>query len=382
MLIFSPYSILFALVTVPMVIRAYSEQNTNIDGLLDEILYGEQVSFYWKCETSASLGYGYRENVLLGEANEIDSSFVFTGVEVIAARKMPNRDDEWLMSFFLENRAFSDVPDFDNETLFFGGAYYSLKLESIGNIGSGIEYIYTSQALDSSLDDVEISSLTLNGKRTSIVSDFSFRETNRFKLSIGQMELDGTTSDYDLKEISYLKVFHLGDSNRIEFLLKGGDKNFVERLARSDEGEYLNDDFLELREWEAKLAFEHYYLVWGLKGEMRFYGRYSKQWSGTSGYYDRNVSKLGVRFLWEKEGWKVSLDGSYREADYDVRLGYDGLRQADDSWSWLLDVERKLPSGWRVYLQLDASERETNEFASSYQANTIMFGLRFPAIRL
>lgn len=360
-------------------------EDAELDAELDEIIFGSapRNSPFWSSEGYVSTGYGYRENVLLSQANELDSPFVFVGVEAMGIRSVPDESDEWFVLLMLENSRFFDIEDFENETLLFAQVHYARKWRSVGTFGLGLEHMYSSQAFDASLDEIdEASSLVVKGNQTTLSTDFKFRESSVLKMTAGRMAFDEESSDYDLGELSYFESFALGPSSELEFSLKGVDRDYVNRFARDDAGVVIEGTFLQLREWRSRVSVSRSHPLWRGEGDVKVFADYSQQSSVASAYYDRALAKFGTRLKWAFESWCILAGATYYRADYDARLGEDGRERSDDDWRWSFELERSLANDWSLYLQFNSAEKETNESLSSYQTNTFMLGVRLPSIRL
>lgn len=354
------------------------------DEWLDDAIFGSEsnVESSWEGEMNLSGGLGYRDNVLLSEIAPESSGYLYTGFDAMSIRSKPEGKDNWLVLFMAENRAFFDVEDFDNETLVFALTHYSRQIESIGKLGAGVEYLYTSQAFDASIDEVETSSVVVKGSQAMFVADWKFAEQNTLKLGTGKMTFADDSNDFDLTELSFESDFSISDSLEFRLSLKVADRDYVNRFSRDDDGVLIDDSLLSLLEKRTRLTLVEQRALWRGDFVSKLYLDYSTQSSSASRYYDRDRTRLGGSLEWSGEDWSITLGASYQQIDYDVRLGEDGFTRSNDDIRWSFELERRLNKDWSVFLHFDDSEKETNESFSSYGTNSLMVGFRVPPISL
>ena len=54
----------------------------------------------------------------------------------------------------------------------------------------------------------------------------------------------------------------------------------------------------------------------------------------------------------------------------------DGSLRISDEWIWTVDLERELSDHWGLFLRLKRDQSDSNETFFSYDANSVMLGLR------
>lgn len=330
-------------------------------------------------EWSASVGYGYKENVLFSEIVPVDSPFSYFSVEGITQREFIETGAEWTTMLLLDNRHYSKGNDLPDETFGLLLSEYGRYLTIDGQITGGVQYVYFKQAFDATFDVLDVNQIVLTGQEPKAYLDWkAFFWQFEYNATVGASRMyfkdpsnDYETIDWEL-ELDYL----VGDQSRILVAANGHARDYTDRPTRTASGTRVDSIMLGEDQTGVEVAFERPFGFLGINGEVELGIDFEARRDRHFGYYDRDSLKYGFEWSGGGEKWNFRLDLGFAERNYLVQTVEDGSLRVSDEWVGTLDLERELSENWALFLSLNRDESESNETYFSYEANSIMLGLR------
>ncbi|MEM9160040.1 MAG: hypothetical protein AAGB46_13425 [Verrucomicrobiota bacterium] len=329
---------------------------------------------------SASLGIGYKENVLYSEVLPQDSMFSYADLEGMAKGEMFNLGAEWTLMGLGEFRHYNDIDGVPDETFGLVLGEFSKSIGLFGEAGLGVQYLYVNQAFDATFDIVEerrailkVQEPELYAKWRSLFWEFEYT----VKISTSRMYFSDRTDDYETDSLEFELDYELGERDVLILTLEGLRRNYVERLARIQTGETVAGFRRKMDSISAELEWERSYKLGDWSGTIGLEGKLSERRDGFAGYYDRDRRKFGLECEFEHGGWYLSADVAYTESDYLVQVTELGDAVKTEGWVGALNIEKDLNETWAAFLQLDLDKEDSNESLFSYEANSLMLGFTF-----
>ncbi|MBD5781336.1 hypothetical protein IEN85_17680 [Pelagicoccus sp. NFK12] len=331
-------------------------------------------------ETSLSLGYGYAENVLYSEIAPVDSAFLLASLEGYFEGTIFSDSLDWNAMGFVEHRSFESDEHVPSQTI----ALLQSQVEGYAGLYSkwrlGGRYLGLEQAFDATFDVLDRNTFLVKAKEPELFLGWkSLFLTFEYDAEIGlsRMEFDQEGSDYDSfnweVEIDQRIVEGLNWKSGIF----GYERNYLDRAARDLDGSTLPDTLMNTRQlgFETGLEYERQTEAADHKLSLMLGERRRRDLA--FGYYDR--SRRSVLLQWQID-WKATslrLESDFGAYRYDAQLGEDDRLQRTDSWSWTLELERRLSERWGVFLWATIEDEDSNASFFSYEANSLSLGLRW-----
>ena len=330
-------------------------------------------------EWSASTGFGYKGNVLFSEIAPLDSPFIFAGVEGITSHEFIETSAEWTTMLLLDNYHFTKGSDLPDETFGLLLSEYGRYVTIDGRLSSGLQYVYFKQAFDATFDVLDPYQIVLTGQEPKLYVDWkAFFWQFEYQATVGasRMYFKNPTNDYETIDWELALDYLLGEESRVLLAANGHARDYTNRLARTLSGARVNSIVLGEDQVGIELAYERPFGFLGLKGELELGIDFEARRDRHFGYYDRDSLKYGLEWSGGGERWDFRLDLGYAQRDYLFQTVDDGSLRISDEWIWTVDLERELSDHWGLFLRLNRDQSDSNETFFSYDANSVMLGLR------
>ncbi len=330
-------------------------------------------------EWSASAGVGYKENVLFSEIAPVDSPFAYVGVEGITTHEFIELGSEWTAMALLDNRHFTKGHDLPDETFGLFLTEYGQYVTVDGRISGGLQYVYFKQAFDATFDILDPNQITLTGQEPKLYVDwkaFFWQFEYQATLGASRMYFKNPKNDYETIDWELELDYLLGESAKVLLTANGHVRDYTDRPARTVSGSRVDSVVLGEDQAGLELTYERPLGFLGLKGELELGIDFEARRDRHFGYYDRDSLKYGLEWSGGGEKWDIRLDFGFAERDYLRQTVDDGSLRTSDEWIWTVDLERELSDSWGLFLNLSRDESDSNETYFSYEANSVMLGLR------
>lgn len=341
-------------------------------------LYSEFSEF--ETQSSVRSGFGYTENVLLGENLTVDSPFAYVGLEGVVSRSFGGEQYFWNSLAYGDFRSYEKLDGVPDHSIVL------LQTELEGYVGMvakgrvGARYLSLTQVFDATFDELERVDFVVKADEPeiffgyeTIVGEYSYD----LELGFGKMSFEDLSSDYESLSLEFEVERELTDALVWRSEFRAMSRSYTERLARSLSGVQIADTLLrtELLGFETGLAYA--VSLGGVEHEFEVSTAYFDRTDTSSGYYDR--SRLKTEFDWEfsLQGVEIELASGYDSFDYANQVGDDGLRRKSDSWYWELELERDLTDSWSVFASFSGEEDKSNEAFATYETRTALLGIRW-----
>lgn len=331
-------------------------------------------------ETSVSLGYGYAENVLYSELAPVDSAFVVANVEAFFERTLFSDFLDWNTMLFLDHRSFQSAEDIPEQTLFL----LQTQVEGYAGLYSkwrvGSRYLGLEQAFDATFDELERNRFLVKAKEPELLlgwESFFWRFEYDAELGFSRMSFEQEGSDYDSLNWQVDVDQQITDGLSWESGIFGYDRDYLERSGRDLRGVAIADSRLGMTQigFETGLSWLRSTEAADHKVSLMLSER--DRSDAQVGYYDRKRQSL--EFRWQARWDRLSLlvQADYGEYRYENQTGEDGFPEATDSWSWSVELDRKLNERWGAFLWLSGEREDSNASFSSYDSRSVSIGMKW-----
>lgn len=100
---------------------------------------------------------------------------------------------------------------------------------------------------------------------------------------------------------------------------------------------------------------------------------------GASGYFDYDQNRGRLELRWEREKWKVTLDGEAKRMTYRVQtvgIGIAPPPRMADLFETTARVERSIDAAWLLFAEHRWEKSRSNEVEFSYRDRTVIAGVQ------
>jgi hypothetical protein len=282
----------------------------------------------WDTTARATVGGGYRANILQSSIAPESSAFASSSVELSLARIAENGS---LFSLFVlgEDTRYADAPSVPGEQFFCGSARVLVPVGGQDRVGALAQYIYQHQIVDASETEADLYRVLVQGHSA------NFRPDWRHSLSPAwYVQLDGLMIRqwYQSQLDNYweggggLTLGHTyGRRSELTLTYQSQHLFFDTRTPTDATGAALLNAGLVY--WQQETA-----------GQWRHYWDRARHWQSTvragflascdngAGYYDFNRVLLSSRLRWEPDRWQLSAGARLGWYHYPVQTIGDQLR--------------------------------------------------------
>ena len=331
-------------------------------------------------EWSASAGYGYRENALFSEIVPVDSTFGYVSFEGIAQKEFTQTGGDWTSMALLDNRHYFQGDDLPEETFGLLLTEYGRYLTIDGRLTGGLQYVYFNQAFDATFDVLDVRQIVVQAQEPKVYLEwesFFWQFGYTANAGISRMYFEDPDDDYETLDWELELDYLIGDSWSLIAALNGFARDYTDRPAREISGSRVDSIALGTDQTGVELALESSRPVFGIAGELELVADFEARRDRHFGYYDRDRLKYGIEWSGGGENWNARIDLGYAKSDYNHQRVEDGSLRSSSDWVWSVEFERDLSESWATFLRVDRDESKSNETFFSYEANTVLLGLRF-----
>ena len=328
---------------------------------------------------SASTGFGYKENVLLSEIAPIDSGFNYLSFEGIAQKEFIETGAQWTTMALVENRHYLEGSDLPDETFGLVVSEYSRFLGIDGTLKGGIQYLYFNQAFDATFDILDPNQITITAQEPRLYMEWeSFFWQFEYTASMGvsRMYFQDASDDYEMLDWELELDYAIDDFTKWLFTVNGFARDYTDRPTRDAEGFRVDSIILGTDQIGFETAVEHGFGSESLPLLAEIGIDYEERRDRHFGFYDRDRLKYFLEVRAGGEKWRLRLDVGYSERDYLTQIAENDAGRESQEWVASLEWERDLSQKWAFFARGETDSSESNETFFSYDANSLMLGIR------
>lgn len=321
----------------------------------------------WDITVRATVGVGYRDNVLSSSVAPESSAFVASSAEASFIRLSENGTQ---VIFFLlgEDTRFTDAPAVDKEQFFSGSAQFLKPVGSREQFGGRLFYLYQNQVLDVSDSEANLYRVLVEGNGLSFEPYWNHTLGRGWSSQLEafmQRQFYGGTLD-DFWEAGGRAGLLYGYGHKSEFSF---GYQFRQRLY--DTRNQFDRDGVAVP--NTSLIYNRHEFA----GEWRHYWDPGRHWLTTtkagvllnrdngSGYFDYDRVLFSQRLRWRNYGWEVGVGG---------RLGWhfhhhqfvNGERRKRSYYALDLRTEKRLGKHWLLYTTAGREWNFSNDSLDEY----------------
>lgn len=331
-------------------------------------------------EWSASAGYGYRENVLFSEIAPVDSTFGYVSFEGIAHKEFTQTGGDWTSMALLDNRRYFQRSNLPDETFGLLLTEYGRFLTIDGRLTGGLQYVYFNQAFDATFDVLDLRQIGVQAQEPGVYLEwesFFWQFGYTAEAGFSRMYFEDSEDDYETLDWEFEADYLVSDSWSLTAALNGFVRDYTDRPAREISGARLDSVALGTDQAGIELALETKRSLWGIAGELEVVVDFEARRDRHFGFYDRDSINYGIEWRGGGENWNAHVDFGYAQRNYLYQTVENGSLRSSSDWVWSAELERDLNSSWAAFLRIDGDESDSNETFFSYEANTVLVGMRF-----
>jgi hypothetical protein len=269
----------------------------------------------WDATARATVGGGYRANVLQTSVAPEDSAFFQSGAELSLDRL--SQSGAWVSLFLLgEDTRYFDSPSVPSEQLLSGSARAILPLGDRDRLGGLLQYLYQHQVLDVSETETNLNRLLIKGHSLSLRPDWRHTLSADWSVQVeGLMNRQwyvGELDDY--WEGGGRLTLARGYGHRSELSLSGQTKRLLYDTRRQTDasGAPLAGTSLLYWQHEAAAQWRHHWDE-SRHWQTRLRAGFMANRDNAAGYFDYDRVQFSATVRWQNRGW---------EANAAARLGW------------------------------------------------------------
>ena len=328
---------------------------------------------------SVSAGFGYKENVLLSEIAPVDSGYNYLSFEGIAQKEFIENGAQWTTMALLENRHYLEGGDLPDETFGLVVSEYSRFVGIDGTFKGGIQYLYFNQAFDATFDILDPNQITITAQEPRFYMEWeSFFWQFEYAASVGasRMYFQDASDDYETLDWELELDYAIDDLTNWLFAVNGFARDYTDRPTRDAKGFRVDSIILGTDQIGFETSVERGFGSESLPLLAEIGIDYKERRDRHFGYYDRDRTKYFLELRTGGEKWRLRLDVGFSDRDYLTQIAENDALRESKEWVASLEWERDLSQKWAFFAKGETDSSESNETFFSYDANSLMLGIR------
>lgn len=336
----------------------------------------------WSVDSSAEAGFGWRQNALLEEDNEVDSAFAQAAADVFAFKPGFGGRPELLALLYAEYRYYDDVPGLSSENLLLAQASAKRRVGSDWKAGVFFEAVRSVQAYDASVEEFVTDATTVRFWKPelglSLERDFEGLGSFSLKPAYAWGRYDLSSEDFDETSLELGFGRRVGQYSKVQLSVVLYRENYDARESRLSQGTLQDAPLLELE--GQRIRGEWIYQPDGGPFQrLRSRVEYEREDDRVGDYYQRGYWQARQSADFEWGAWKLELALAYGDLGYDRRrasLAGEETR-SERNWRWEAELRRRFSERAHAYLKMEGSEKNSNTPGYSYDSASVLMGMSF-----
>ncbi len=328
---------------------------------------------------SASAGMGFKENVLLSEIAPIDSSFNYLSFEGIAQKEFIETGAQWTTMALVENRHYFEGGDLPDEAFGLMVSEYARYVGIDGTLRGGVQYLYFNQAFDATFDVLDPNQIVITAQEPRLYVEWeSFFWQFEYAASVGvsRMYFQDASDDYETIDWELELDYAIDNRTNWRFAVNGFARDYTDRPTRSADGFRIDSIILGTDQLGFETSVERGFGSESMALLAEIGIDYEERRDRHFGYYDRDRTKYFLELRTNGEKWRMRLDIGFSDREYRTQIAENGALRRSDDWIGSLEWERDLNEKWAFFARGETDSSESNETFFSYDANSLMLGIR------
>lgn len=338
----------------------------------------EPLPSLWARTSDFRLWSGYKDNVLLGNENQIASPFLSGGLDLMWVR-LPI--DSWEALFLVSGdyTRYLDAREVDQEVNVLAQAQFKKSFDGGWKAGLSTEYVYFNQVFDNSIVSTQLVALPLEGHGLTVRPSFS-RTLGSYRL---ELELPATRQWFGQFVDNYWEFGpkltfgrEYGHKSDLAVYYAFNNRLHDTRQARNAAGDTDLDRGLQFRQHEFAAVWRH---QWDEAGHWRSTTRLSLQLNEDNGegFYDYLRPLIAEQLRYRSGQWELRAEARFSYYSY-AEQRVEDLDSALRHKAYLrfnLQGERSLTKNVKVFLEYEHERALSNLSIDQYKVNTIAAGV-------
>lgn len=304
----------------------------------------------WDTTVQATVGGGYRDNVLSSSVAPESSTFVASTAEASFIR-LSESGAQLILLALGEDTRFLDAPAVNKEQLFSGSAQCLQPIGSHAELGGRLLYLYQNQVLDVSDSEANLYRVLVEGHGFTVQPFW-----NHTLGSNGSVQLEGTLlrqlyehelDDFWEGDVRLSLLFRYGRRSEFSFGYQFGQRLYDTRNQFDRNGVAIPNTSLAYRRHE-------------LAGESRHYWDAGRHWltvtkagalmnrDNGSGYFDYDRILFSQQWRWRNYGWEIKAGGRFGWHFHRIQV-VNGAHRHRSYYALDLRTEKRLGKHWLLY---------------------------------
>ena len=340
-----------------------------------------QLPSAWVKTFDTRLWSGYKDNVLLGAQNPVDSSFLAGGLDMTFFR-LPIDNWEYLFLSSLEYLHYFSAPEVDQEVIALAQAQAKRTFGEHWKAGLSAEYVYFNQVFDASTTEDDLFAVQVEGHGFTLRPGLTRDLPRNFRLDL---ELPATRQLFaefidDHWEFGPKLVFGHETPRKRALSLGYQFSNRIHdsREARDDEGVLRAGRGLQFHQHEISAVWRQF---WGAERRWRTVSKASVQRNEDNGggYYNFWRPQFSQQIRYQAPAWEVRAETRLSYYRYDQQH-VDELDSAIREKAYLrtsIRAEKLLVKTWKLFAQYEHERAISNLDLDEYQVNMVSGGMSY-----
>lgn len=313
----------------------------------------------WDVSTRATVGGGYRENILLSSINPKGSSFIETTADFSVMRLSDSGASLTLFALG-EWRRYLDAKEYRNEAIAYVVAGGGWPVGIRDTVVTEFQYFYQHQVLDVSETEANLRRALVLGHGFSLQPSWKHELSDAWSVQLkgaAQRQLyDGEELDNYWEGLVRLGLtYDYGHRSLLRLAYELRQRFYDQRRQYSSSGAPVAGTHLVYRYDEVGGEWRHY---WDADRNWRATLKVGYLWNADngSGYFNYDRVQVSAAVRWHQEKWDVRLQGRGGWYEYPEQT-VGGEERVRSYYALDIRAERQLDEHWLVYA---AASREWN----------------------
>jgi hypothetical protein len=333
---------------------------------------------HWEQTFNLRTWSGYKDNVLLGNQQTVESPFLAGGADYFLWR-MPSNGWDYTLFLTADYIRYLNDEHVDDETTVLAHSRLQKEWNEKWKSTAIVEYLFFDQVFDNSTFDQEIGSVQIQGQSLQFKPGVERRWNQAWRtgleLTANRQEFRALIDDYwELgPRVSVAREY--GNRSELSFWYEWGRRIHDSRFARNRSGLALAGEDLEFDRQELNVQLKHH---WDKQRRWRTSTRIGleRNTDNSSGYYDfwKPALSQQIRFQAETWQWQAGIRLSYY--DYDVQPVEAGATETRERLTWLASIrfEKTIWRDFKAFAEFEHENATSNLALDEYRVNTVFAG--------
>ncbi len=335
----------------------------------------------WDSTFNLRLSGGYKDNLLLGPVNPVESPFIATGLEYFLWR-LPLQGPEFYFYVSADDIRFLDHTETEKEQTIIAQASLKHAFNARWQLNLTLQYVFQDAIFDASSTETNLASVRAYGHLIAFKPGLRrYFDTNLwldFEFTAARQNLMEPLDDYTETGPKLGLTRSYGHRSELSLAYSFLYQPYDKRSALGADATPIPRRELTFDKHRLELSWRHF---WNPARSLKTVTRGGVERNRDNGarYFDYVKYFAVQEFHYTPKAWNFRLQGRYTQYDYDVQNVslLDPTLRSKQNFSGSIRLERELLKGLKVFADAEHERSVSNIGVDEYRVNTVSAGFDY-----